>query len=137
MGPALQTGKLVAPADGPVSWTGHADLAEAAAIALTEEVRLSGITPPLTSLEALDFGDIAVIASELTGREITRVIVPDDEWVAALTSHGVPEQQARFLLGVFQASRQGEFAAVSPVLADLLGRKPATFRDLLAATLPG
>jgi NAD(P)H dehydrogenase (quinone) len=136
MGQALQTGQLIAPADGPVSWTAHADLAQAAAIALTEDGRLGGITPPLTSLEALDFGDVAAIASELTGREITRVTVPDDEWVAGLTSHGVPEQRARFLLGVFQASRQGEFAAVSPVLADLLGRKPATFRELLAATLP-
>ncbi len=42
---ALETGKLVAPADGPVSWTAHADLAEAAVIALTDEGRLQGITP--------------------------------------------------------------------------------------------
>ena len=32
LGRALETGELVAPADGPVSWTAHADLAEAAAI---------------------------------------------------------------------------------------------------------
>jgi NAD(P)H dehydrogenase (quinone) len=136
MGQALQTGKLIVPEDGPVAWTGHADLAEAAAIALTDGGSLDGITPPLTSLEALDFTDIAAIAAELAGREITRVTVPDDEWVASLTSHGVPEPQARMLLGVFQASRQGEFAAVSPALADLLGRKPITFRELLAASLP-
>lgn len=135
MGQALQTGKLIAPADGPVSWTAHADLAEAAAIALTDEGRLDGITPPLTGMEALDFGDIAALATELTGRPVTRVTVPDDAWVAGLAAHGVPEQQARFLLGIFQASRQGEFAAVSPVLGDLLGRKPIAFRDVLAATL--
>src|ERR1039457_3579257 len=40
MGDALQTGRLIAPQDGPVSWTAHADLAEAAAIALTGEGRL-------------------------------------------------------------------------------------------------
>jgi NAD(P)H dehydrogenase (quinone) len=135
MGQALRTGKLIAPEDGPVSWTAHADLADAAATALTDDGRLDGITPPLTSLEAFDFADVAAIASELTGRQITRVTVADDEWVFGLTSHGVPEQQARFLLGIFQASRQGEFAATSPVLADLLGRKPIAFRDLLAATL--
>jgi hypothetical protein len=37
LGPALETGELVAPADGPVYWTAHADLAEAAAIILTDE----------------------------------------------------------------------------------------------------
>ena len=29
-----------------------------------------------------------------------------------------------------------EFAAVDPALEQLLGRKPATFRDVLTATLP-
>ncbi|MEV4454691.1 NAD(P)H-binding protein [Microbispora sp. NPDC049633] len=129
---ALETGTLVAPEDGPVSWTAHADLAEAAAIALTEEGRLGGVTPPLTGPESLDLADVAAIASDLTGREITRVTVPDDEWVAGMLARGVPEQQARFLLGMFEASRQGEFAEVGPALGDLLGRKPAALREVLA-----
>ncbi len=37
LGPALHTGELILAEDGPVSWTAHADLAEAAAIALTDE----------------------------------------------------------------------------------------------------
>ncbi len=77
MGRALETGKLVAPEDGPVSWTAHADLAEAAVIALTDEGRLQGITPALTGSEALDLAAIAAIASELTARPITRVTVSD------------------------------------------------------------
>jgi uncharacterized protein YbjT (DUF2867 family) len=129
---AVETGTLVAPEDGPVSWTAHADLAEAAAVALTEEGRLDGVTPPLTGPESLDFTDVAAVASELTGREITRVTVPDDEWVAGMVARGVPEQQARFLLGMFQASRRGEFAEVGPALGDLLGRKPTPLRDVLA-----
>ncbi|WP_169952249.1 NAD(P)H-binding protein [Microbispora sp. H11081] len=129
---ALETGRLVAPEDGPVSWTAHADLAEAAAIALTEDGRLDGVTPPLTGPESLDLADVAAIASELTGREITRVTVPDGEWVAGMVSRGMPEQQARFLLGMFEASRRGEFAEAGPALGDLLGRKPAALRDVLA-----
>ncbi|MGI5160820.1 SDR family oxidoreductase [Microbispora sp. CA-102843] len=135
VGQALETGTLVAPEDGPVSWTAHADLAEVTAVALTEEGRLDGITPPLTGPEALDLADVAAIASDLTGREITRITVPDDEWVAGMVARGVPEQQARFLLGMFEASRQGEFAEVGPALGELLGRKPIAFRELLAATL--
>jgi len=72
---ALQTGRLAVPEDGPVAWTTHADLAEAAAIALTEDA-LDGITPVLTATETVDMTGMAAIASELTGRQITRVVVP-------------------------------------------------------------
>lgn len=37
---------------------------------------------------------------------------------------------------MFTASRQGDFAAVDPALEKLLDRKPTTFPDVLAATLP-
>jgi NAD(P)H dehydrogenase (quinone) len=136
MGGALHTGSLAVPEDGPVSWTAHADLAEAAAIALTREGLLDGITPPLTGPQALDFADIARIASELTGRKIARVTVSDEEWKAGLVSRGVPEASATMLLGMFAASRQGEFASVDPALAGLLGHQPTAFRDVLAATPP-
>ena len=53
LGRALETGEVAAPADGPVSWTDHDDLAEAAAIVLTEG-GVDGPTPPLTGTEALD-----------------------------------------------------------------------------------
>lgn len=135
IGQGLRSGEIVAPADGPVSWTAHTDLAEAAAVALTEEGRLDGVTPPLTGPEALDLADIAAIASKLTGREVVRVTVPDDEWVAGMVARGIPEAQARFMLGMYEASRQGEFAEVGPALGDLLGRKPTAFRDVLAAAL--
>lgn len=78
---ALQTGRLAVPEDGPVAWTTHADLAEAAAIALTEDA-LDGITPVLTATETVDMTGMAAIASELTGRQITRVVVSDDEYRA-------------------------------------------------------
>jgi NAD(P)H dehydrogenase (quinone) len=128
MGGALEPGKLVAPAAGPVSWTAHADLADAAVIALTGTGRLEGLTPSLNGSEALD---LAAIASELTGRLITRVTVTDKEYRAGLTSHGVPESRADMLLGLFAASRKGEFAAVDPALQRLLGRPPMSMRDVL------
>jgi NAD(P)H dehydrogenase (quinone) len=135
LGPALQTGELILPEDGPVSWTAHADLAEAAAIALTDEGRLDGITPALTGPEALDFAGLAAVAAQLTGRRITRVTISDEEWKDRLVAQGTPEGYADFALEIFTARRRGEFAAVDPTLEQLLGRKPATFRDVLAATL--
>jgi NAD(P)H dehydrogenase (quinone) len=135
MGRALETGKLVAPEDGPVAWTAHADLADAAVIALIDEGRLEGLTPSLTGPQALDLAAIAAIASELIGRKITRVTESNKEYCAGLISRGVPESRADMLVGLFAASRNGEFAAVDPTLQRLLGRPPMPFRDLLAKGL--
>jgi len=110
-------------------------LAEAAVVALTEEGRLEGLTAPLTASEALNLTAIAAIASELTGREITRLTVSDEEWGAALISHGVPESRADMFMGLFAASRKGEFAKVDPTLERLLGRLPLSMRDALAARI--
>jgi len=124
LGQALETGELAAPADGPVSWTAHDDLAEAAAIVLTEEGRFEGSTPPLTGSAALD---LAGLAAEALGRPIRRTILTDAQYREAL-----PEPVAAMLLGLFAASRAGEFAAVDPTLGELLGRPPLTVRDVLA-----
>ena len=135
LGDSVQTGRLALPADGPVSWTTQDDLAEAAAIALTEQGRLDGLTPPLTAAQALTFDDVATILAELTGRQITRTVIIDDEFRSALTSRGAPEGQAHFTLGMFAAMRAGDFAAVDPTLGQLLGRAPTTLREVLAARL--
>jgi uncharacterized protein YbjT (DUF2867 family) len=122
---ARQTGTLAAPADGPVSWTTHADLAEAAAVVLTEPGRFEGPTPPLTAPGAFDLADVAELLS------VERVVVSDDEHRTALLDNGVPPERADILVGMFQASRCGEFAAVDPTLGQLLGRTPQTVRDVV------
>jgi NAD(P)H dehydrogenase (quinone) len=92
-------------------------------------------TPALTGSEALDLAAIAAIASELIARPITRVIVNDKEYRAGLISRGAPESRADLLVGLFAASRKGEFASVDPTLEHLLGRPPVSLRDVLAARL--
>lgn len=129
LGRALETGEVAAPEDGPVSWTAHEDLADAAAIVLTEEGRFEGATPPLTGSEAVDLAGLAAIAAEVTGRPITRTAVTDAQYRESL---GLPQPVADMLLGMFAASRAGEFAAVDPTLEQLLGRPPLTVREVLA-----
>jgi NAD(P)H dehydrogenase (quinone) len=135
LGAALETGELAAPEDGPVSWTSHPDLAEAAAIALSEE-SLDGVTPALTASEAIDLAGVAAIASELAGRPVRRVVMPDDEYRAGLVARGLPEPAADMLVGLFVASRPGEFARADPALAGLIGRPPMTVRDIMQAAIP-
>ena len=130
LGPWRETGVIATPADGPVSWTDRGDEAEAAAVILARQRPFDGPVT-LTADDAVTFSEIAEIASELTGRDIRRVVVDDDEWVAGQIAHGTPEVMARFTLGFFQAAREGRFAGTDSLLRDCLGRKPRTVRDLL------
>jgi NAD(P)H dehydrogenase (quinone) len=130
LGPWQQAGQVAAPADGPVSWTDRAEEAEAAAVILAGRPLDGPVT--LTAARAVTFGDIAATASELAGRPVKRVVMGDEEWVAAQVAHGMPEAAARMLVGFFQAARRGDFAATDPALGELLRREPRTVRDLLA-----
>jgi len=137
IGEALETGRLVVPADGPVSWTAHADLAEAAVAALTEDPALDGVTAPLTAPNMLTFDDVATILSDITGRTAERVVIDDDEWKAASIERGMPAAAADFTLGMFRAARDGEFAVTDPLLSEVIGRQPTSARSVLEAIVSG
>ncbi|MGC0334345.1 NAD(P)H dehydrogenase (quinone) [Streptomyces sp. SAI-170] len=135
LGPALESGTLAVPQDGLVSWTAHEDLAEAAAVALTEDGALEGITPPLTAPRTLDFADVADIISRITGRTVTRVVMDDDEWTAAAVAAGMPRPAAEFTLTMFAASRRGEFNVTDPALEAIIGRPAKTVHEVLEAVV--
>jgi NAD(P)H dehydrogenase (quinone) len=135
IGRGIEAGEIRAPEDGPVSWTARADLAEADAVILANQSHFDGLTPALTGPEAVTLDQVAAMASDLTGREIKRVVVSDTEWREAQIAQGVPELYADMLLLSYQDSRRGVFAKVDPTLQTLLGRRPKTMRDVMAETL--
>lgn len=132
---ALQSGELRLPADGPVSWTAHDDLAEADAAVLAEPGAFDGATPPLVAPELLDLADVARIVGELIGSRVERVVVDDAEWQAGAVERGMPENVAEFTLGMFRASRAGENAVTDPALQALIGRPATPARTVLAGIL--
>ena len=133
VGDAALSDVLAAPEDGKVSWTAHADLAAAAAEILLQEGWFEGPTPPLTASEALDLSDVAAILSDLNEKPIQRCTVTEEEQAAKMADRGVSAAAIEFTLGLYRAARSGEFEAVDPTLANLLGRKPTTVRSVLAA----
>lgn len=135
IGRGFETGEIVAPEDGPVSWTTRADLAEADARILTQSGTFEGCTPPLVAPEAFTLAEVAAIASELLGREIKRVTVTDQQWRENKIANGLPAQFADLLLKSYRDMRQGVFAATDPTLEQLLGRRPRTMRDFLRERL--
>lgn len=132
MGDYATTGVIEAPADGQVSWTTHADLAEAAALILAEPGRHDGPTPPLTGAEALDLAGLADIASAIEGHRVSRISISEDAFKERMTARGAPEPATRIALGLYAASRAGEFAGVDPTLERLLGRRPTGIREVLS-----
>ena len=134
VGDGLKSGELRVPEDGPVNWTARADLAEADAAILADEGRWTAITPPLVATEAVTMAELAVLATDVTGREVRHVTVPDEEWRDAKVARGMPAVYAEMLLGMFHAARRGDFTATDPTLETLLGRAPRTMRDVLMAS---
>ena len=132
VGDSLRQGDLRVPEDGPVSWTARADLAEGDAAVLAGQTQFDGISPPLTATTAITMAELAVIASEVTGREVRHTTVTDDEWRSAKVAAGMPEFYAEMLLGTFRAARRGDFAGTSPALGGLLRREPLGMREMLA-----
>ncbi len=133
----LKTGVIEAPADGRVSWTTHADLAEADAIILAEEGRFEGPTPPLTGSQAIDLDEFAAMASDVLGKPVSRRLLSDKDLEAKMVARGAPESAAKIALGLYLAARNGEFATVDPTLEQILGRSAITMRDLISEKVRG
>ncbi|WP_433796121.1 NmrA family NAD(P)-binding protein [Actinoplanes sp. CA-252034] len=129
-GPWRETGVIAVPGDGPVSWTAREDAAEAAALILTSPGAHDGPVT-LTADAAPTFAELAAVASESAGRTIRYQPMDEVDWIAAQSAAGQPEHMTRFLLGFYQAARQGFFAGVDPLLGNLLGRRPRTAREAL------
>ncbi|MER6304037.1 NAD(P)H-binding protein [Kitasatospora sp. NPDC001539] len=129
-GPWRETGVIAVPGDGPVSWTAREDAAQAAALILASPGAHEGPVT-LTAPAAPTFAELADTASELAGRPVRLQLMDDDDWTAAQAAAGQPASMTRFLLGFYQAARDGYFAGTSPLLGELLGRAPRTAREAL------
>lgn len=130
LGAWQETGVIAMPADGPFSWIDRRDAAEAAATILTADDPFDGPID-LTLPKPVTLADFAASASEITGRQIDRVVVDDETWVSDATTSSVPEAVARFTLSMFQATRSGHFSGSDPTLSRLLGREPRSITDQL------
>jgi methylthioribose-1-phosphate isomerase len=49
-----------------------------------------------------------------------------------MAARGAPDRAATAALGLYVASRRGEFTTVDPTLERMLGRPPINMRDLIA-----
>jgi uncharacterized protein YbjT (DUF2867 family) len=99
----------------------------AAAAAVLLEPGHEGRAPLLTGAEALDHSEIAAILSRATGREIRYTARSHDDTRTVLRAAGLPEAAVEASLARFREVEAGSFAAISPVLGEILGRPPRSF----------
>jgi len=132
----LASGIITAPADGPVAWTTHDDLAAADAALLAGERIIDGPTPPMTGPDALDLAGIARLASEVKGTPVLRTLISLNDLDLRASQKGVPAGARAVMMGYFRAAEAGEFATVDPTLAAILGRQATGMRDFLAQHMP-
>jgi uncharacterized protein YbjT (DUF2867 family) len=131
---SIMTGDLGLPADGPVAWVPRTDLAEGIARLLLSG-GYEGKILFLTGCEALEFEQIAAIASAAIRRNITRRIVSDQEYAERLLARGVPEPMARGLISGFASRAQGELKTIDPALERIVKRPLRTVAEVLPLLL--
>lgn len=129
----LSSGSLRTPADGPVAWTTHEDLAEADAALLTGVEVIDGPVT-LTAEAQYDFGELAELATGILGHSVVRDIVDDASFEAGLVGK-LPPMQVGFMMSYYRAARSGEFAKGGGALGQLLGRTPTSMQEVLQAKL--
>jgi len=116
---------------GRYAYVTRADCAVAAAAALVSDDVDDAILD-ITGPESLSSKDLAVLAGQLGGTEVTVVDLDDAAYVAGLVEHaGLPEAFAQLLASFHQGARLGYFEAVSDDFTKLTGRPPSPLGSLL------
>jgi uncharacterized protein YbjT (DUF2867 family) len=134
-GPAIQErGELAVPAgDARVSFVSCRDIAEVAAITLTEDGH-EGKGYTLTGPAALSYTEAAEIMSEAAGRPVHYVDSDPQAIRTALLATGAPADYADLMTGLFLASvSSGAMATVTGDIATVTGHSPTTFAEYARA----
>ncbi|MDX6744978.1 SDR family oxidoreductase [Actinocorallia sp. A-T 12471] len=130
---ALKTGEIVgATGDRPASAAARADYAEAAAAAVT-----GGVENVVYELGGKPFtlSEFAKALSDETGNEVVYRDISVEELTAELKAAGLDEGTAAFVASLDEAQSRGELYTDSADLADLLGREPTPFVEVLRKEL--
>lgn len=115
--------------DGAVSYVDTRDIAAVAAVALTNPSAHAGKAYTITGPEALANQRIAQILSEVTGKTVTYVDVPEGAARDSMLKMGMPDWLVAALLELFAINKAGHTSAVTGDIKAVTGRAPRTFAD--------
>ncbi|MEQ7917700.1 SDR family oxidoreductase [Xanthomonas sp. WHRI 1810A] len=130
-----EKGLRVQAGDGKQAPASREDIAEAQAVALTEDGHENKIYS-LTGDPAVSYADIAQILSDSRGTTVPLIPVTDEQYIANYVADGLPEPFARFALEWVHGANLGEWGELTGDLERLIGRKPMTTAEYLRDNYP-
>ncbi|MGJ5815999.1 SDR family oxidoreductase [Paludibaculum fermentans] len=123
----------LAAGDGKTSFISVRDIA-AVALAVFRD-SLTGKELDLTGPEALDHLEAAKIVSEVSDRAVAYHALTEEQMVDGARGLGMPESAIGYLTVLYSVVRAGYAAPVTPVVEQVVGRKPITFRAFAQANV--
>lgn len=123
--------------DQPVAYISSRDLGEVAAALLAEPARHHGKTYDLTGGAAVRGSELAELLSAALGKPIRYADHSIEDYAAGMRAHGAPGWVIEAMSALETIKRNGWASAVSPTVAEILGRAPETYQAFLARTAPG
>jgi len=112
--------------NGRASFVDVRDIAALAAEALTSEGH-DGKTYTLTGPAALGIAEVASILSEVTGREINYVDVPESAARDGMLQAGLPQWQVDALMELHAGNKQNRWTAVTSDIEKVTGKSATAF----------
>lgn len=133
---AMETGKWYGAAgEGRVAFISRRDCAAAAAGAMMNasehENRIYDVTGP----RRYSYAEIAAIASDVLGREISYVDMSPEDYRAQLIANGVPDAFADTFVSFERANGLGDGDLVTDAVLKLSGQEPELLEDFLRDNL--
>lgn len=116
---------------GKTSYVSSADVGAVAAKILQDPATHAGQTYVVTGGEAVSDAEVATIIGELRGKPVTYVDLTPEQQRAALEQQGAPPWMIDGFLGLEGVKRAGWAAGISPVVQEIAGRAPETFRSFV------
>ncbi|MDX8481294.1 SDR family oxidoreductase [Mesorhizobium sp. VK24D] len=130
---AIASGKwYTSAADGRIAHVARDDMAAAIAASLASGSKESQIYT-LTGPEAYTTTEIAAMVSDVTGKPLEVIQVPDEALTEGVKAAGLPEDFARIIVSFDANTRSGRIAMVTDAVETLSGRKPRTLKQFLEA----
>jgi NAD(P)H dehydrogenase (quinone) len=118
--------------DGRIAHAARDDMAAAIAAGLASDSTES-TTYTLTGPQAYTTAEIAALVSEVTGKPLEIVQLPDDALTEGVKAAGIPEEFARVIVSFDANTRSGRIAMVTDALETLSRRKPRSLKQFLEA----
>ncbi|PBB69008.1 NAD(P)-dependent oxidoreductase [Mesorhizobium sp. WSM4312] len=118
--------------DGRIAHGARDDMAAAIAASLASGSADSK-TYTLTGPQAYTTAEIAALVSEVTGKPLNVIQLPDEALTEGVKAAGVPEEFARVIVSFDANTRSGRIAMATDAVETLSGRKPRTLKQFLEA----